>query len=86
MHGHQHNRLTAAALTLKIDLTKHDKMIAVLRVGMNNDDTGIRCLTARLLSGRRDLSPDANRRLRRMTADPKDFVREVVEEELESSA
>jgi HEAT repeat protein len=82
----EHRRLTAAALILKIDPAKHDEVMAVLRGGMESDDTGIRCLAAWLLSGLRDLTPDALPLLQQMLADGDEFVRSVAAEELESSA
>lgn len=82
-----HSRLTAAALILKIEPSKHDDMLAILAEGMESDDTGIRCLVAWLLSGLRDVTPDALPLLRLMLSDEDEFVRSVVEEEeLESSA
>lgn len=82
----EHSRMTAAALILKIDSTKHEEMLAVLAEGMESDDSGSRCLTAWLLSGLRDVSPNALLLLQKMTTDQDDFVRSVVKEELESLA
>jgi hypothetical protein len=80
----EHSRLTAAALILKIDPSKHDEMLTILAEGMESDDTGIRCLTAWLLSGLRDVTPDAHPHLQQMFGDGDEFVRSVVEEELAS--
>lgn len=79
-----HSRLTAAALILKIEPSKQEKMMAVLRGGMESDDTGIRCLTAWLLSGLRDVTPDALSLLQQMLDDEDEFVQSVAAEELES--
>lgn len=78
----EHSRLTAAALILRIDPSKQDEMLAILTEGMESDDTGIRCLTAWLLSGLRDVTPDAHPLLQQMLSDGDEFVRSVVEEEL----
>lgn len=80
----QHSRLTAATLILRIDPSKAVEMMPVLRSGMESDDTGIRCLAAWLLSGLRDVTPDALPLLRLMLGDEDEFVRSVVEEELGS--
>lgn len=77
-----HSRLTAAALILRIDPRQQGEMLAVLAEGMKSDDTGIRCLTAWLLSGLRDVTPDALPLLRQMLHDEDELVREVVEEEV----
>lgn len=61
-------------------------MLAVLRGGMDSDDTGIRCLGVWLLSGLRDVMPDALPLLRQLLDDEDEFVRSVVEEELQSMA
>lgn len=81
-----HSRLTAAALILKIEPSKQEEMLAVLRGGMKSDDTGIRCLTAWLLSGLREVTPDALPALKQMLDDEDEFVRSVAAEELESLA
>lgn len=80
----EHSRLTAAALILRIDPCQKDEMMSVLRGGMESDDTAIRCLVAWLLSGLRDVTPDALPLLRLMLSDEDEFVRSVVEEELGS--
>jgi len=80
----EHSRLTAAALILKIDHGQQDEMMPFLRGGMDSDDTDIRCLTAWLLSGLRDASPQALPLLRQMLSDGDELVRSVVEEELGS--
>jgi len=80
----EHSRLTASALILRIDLNGHDEMMAVLAEGTKCDDSAIRCLTAWLLSGLRDVSPQALPLLREMLSDGDEFVRSVVEEELGS--
>lgn len=79
-----HICLTAAALILRIDLSQHDQMMPVLRGGMDSDDTGIRCLTAWLLSGLRDVTTDALAILQEMIEDQDDLVRSVVVEQLTS--
>jgi HEAT repeat protein len=78
----QHSRLSAAALILRIDPSQQGEMLAVLRGGMESDDTGIRCLVAWLLSGLRDVTPEAIPLLRQMLDDEDELVREVVEEEV----
>jgi HEAT repeat protein len=80
----QHSRLTAAALILRIAPSKQEEMLAVLAKGMESDDSAIRCLTAWLLSGLRELTPDALPALQQMLDDDDDFVRSVVAEELDS--
>jgi len=82
----QHSRLTAAALILRIDPSQKDEMLTILAEGMESDDTGIRCLAAGLLSGLRDVTPDAHPLLQQMLSDGDEFVRSVVEEELGSIA
>ncbi len=79
-----HSRLTAAALILRIDPPQHDEMMSVLRGGIESDDSAIRCLTAWLLGGLRDVSPDALPLLQQMLNDEDEFVRSVVEDELAS--
>lgn len=81
----EHSKMTAAALLLKIDTSKHDEMLAVLAEGMESEDSGIRCLTAWLLSGLVDMTPDALSLLQMMTSDQDEFVREVVRDELASA-
>lgn len=78
----QHSRLTAAALILRIDPSQHDEMLAILAEGMDSDDSAIRCLTAWLLSGVRDVTHEAFPLLQQMLGDEDEFVRSVVEEEL----
>lgn len=80
----EHSRLTAAAVILKIDPNRHDEMMPILRGGMNNDDSAIRCLTAWLLSGLRDVAPEVIPLLQQMLDDKDEFVQEVAEEELGS--
>lgn len=82
----QHSRLTAAALIVRIDPSKDNEMMPVLRGGMESADTGIRCLAAWLLSGLRDVTPDAFPLLRLMLDDEDEFVRSVVVEEVGSVA
>ena len=79
-----HSRLTAATLILRIDPCQKDEMMPVLRGGIKNDDTGIRCLTAWLLSGLREVTPDAHPLLQQMLGDEDECVRSIVEEELAS--
>jgi len=80
----EHSRLTAAALILRIDSSQKDEMLAILSEGTESDDTGIRCLAAWLLSGLRDVTPDAHPLLQQMLSNGDEFVRSVVEEELGS--
>jgi len=82
--GDEHSRLTAAALILKIDPSQHDEMLTILAEGMESDGTGIRCLTAWLLSGLRDVTLDAHPLLQQMLGDENEYVRSVVEEEIGS--
>lgn len=79
----EHSRLTAAALIQRINPSQQDEMLPVLAEGMESDDSAIRCLTAWLLSGLRDVTPDARPLLQGMLNDEDEFVQEVVEEELE---
>jgi HEAT repeat protein len=80
----QHSRLTAAALILRIEPSKHDEMLTILVEGTESEDSAIRCLTAWLLSGLRDVTPDALPLLRQMLDDENEFVRSVTAEEVES--
>ncbi len=79
----EHSRLTAAALIQRINPSQQDEMLPVLAEGMESDDSAIRCLTAWLLSGLRDVTPDALPLLQQMLDDQSDFVHSLVAEELE---
>lgn len=59
-------------------------MLAILAEGISSDESAIRCLTAWLLSGLRDVTPEVIPLLQQMLDDEDEFVQSVVQDELES--